>query len=122
MTVDGQRSVFGGRLDEELRNVEDQVAATGRARATIQLVLVLVLVPHGREGRARMLDFVYGLRDDPRAIAGVLASPLRRCARWPCSGRRTRGSGSDSGHRVRTPRHATPPEVMPDEERPTASH
>ncbi|MFD3481308.1 hypothetical protein [Streptomyces sp. NPDC058695] len=85
MTAEGQRSLFGGRLDEELRNVEDQVVATGRARATIQLVLRQV--PHGRDGRARMLDIVYELRDDPRAIAGVLASPLRRCARWPCSGK-----------------------------------
>ncbi|MFF2205082.1 hypothetical protein [Streptomyces sp. NPDC058145] len=50
MTAEGQRSLFGGRLDEELRNVGDQVAASGRARATIQLVLGQV--PHGREGRA----------------------------------------------------------------------
>ncbi|MEV6836363.1 hypothetical protein AB0N17_17925 [Streptomyces sp. NPDC051133] len=32
MAAQGQRTLFGGRLDEELRNVEDQVAATGRAR------------------------------------------------------------------------------------------
>ncbi|MEU5476902.1 hypothetical protein [Streptomyces mirabilis] len=71
MTAEEQRRLFGGHLDEELRNVEDQVAATRRARATVQQVLEQV--PHGRAGRARMLDIVYELRDDPRAIAGVLA-------------------------------------------------
>jgi hypothetical protein len=71
MAAEEQSRLFGGRLDEALLNVEDQVAATRRARATVQQVLEQV--PHGRAGRARMLDIVYELRDDPRAIAGVLA-------------------------------------------------
>ncbi|WP_439681659.1 hypothetical protein [Embleya sp. MST-111070] len=66
-----QRSLFGGALDEELANVEEQVAATGRARETVQRVLEQV--PHGVAGRERMLGIVYELRDDQRAIAGVLA-------------------------------------------------
>ncbi|MCT9094222.1 hypothetical protein N4G70_36085 [Streptomyces sp. ASQP_92] len=65
------RALFGTGLEEELRNVEDQIAATDRARAAIQRVLDEV--PHGRAGRERMLDIVYELRDDPRAIAGVIA-------------------------------------------------
>ncbi|GAA1110995.1 hypothetical protein [Streptomyces javensis] len=66
-----QRALFGTALDEELRNVEDQVAATARARATVQRVLEQV--PYGSAGREQMLDIVYELRDDPRAIAGVIA-------------------------------------------------
>ncbi|MEU1824177.1 hypothetical protein ABZ502_17340 [Streptomyces abikoensis] len=69
--AEGQRGLFGRGLDEELRNVEDQVAADGRARAVVQRVLDQV--PHGRAGRERMLAIVYELRDDPRAIAGVIA-------------------------------------------------
>lgn len=70
-TAEKQRTLFGTALDEELRNVEDQVAGTGRARATVQRVLDQV--PNGLAGRKRMLDIVYELRDDPRAIAGVIA-------------------------------------------------
>ncbi|MDJ0466141.1 hypothetical protein [Streptomyces sp. H27-C3] len=70
-TAEKQRTLFGTGLDEELRNVEDQVAGTGRARATIQRVLDQV--PNGLAGRERMLDIVSELRDDPRAIAGVVA-------------------------------------------------
>ncbi|WP_435058375.1 hypothetical protein [Streptomyces sp. bgisy060] len=70
-TAQEQRALFGTGLDEELRNVEDQVAATDRARAAVQQVLEQV--PYGRAGRERMLDIVYELRDDPRAIAGVIA-------------------------------------------------
>ncbi|KAB1978516.1 hypothetical protein [Streptomyces triticiradicis] len=70
-TAEKQHTLFGAGLDEELRNVEDQVAGTGRARATVQRVLEQV--PYGPTGRERMLDIVYELRDDPRAIAGVIA-------------------------------------------------
>ncbi|MEV7681482.1 hypothetical protein AB0O64_23455 [Streptomyces sp. NPDC088341] len=69
-TAEKQRTLFGRGLDEELRNVEDQVAGTSRARATVQRVLDQV--PHGEAGRKRMLDIVYELHDDPRAIAGVI--------------------------------------------------
>ncbi|MFC8570797.1 hypothetical protein ACFUIW_34075 [Streptomyces sp. NPDC057245] len=70
-TAEDQRALFGSGLAEELRNVEDQVAATGRARAAVQRVLDQV--PHGLAGRQRMLDIVYELRDDPRAISAFLA-------------------------------------------------
>ncbi|MEU5900221.1 hypothetical protein [Streptomyces venezuelae] len=66
-----QRFLFGAGLDEQLQNVEEQVAATARARATVQQVLEQV--PYGSAGRQRMLDLVYELRDDPRAIASVIA-------------------------------------------------
>ncbi|MET9551060.1 hypothetical protein ABZY36_38110 [Streptomyces sp. NPDC006627] len=70
-TAEKQHILFGTGLDEELDNVEDQVAGTRRARATVQQVLDQV--PNGLAGRKRMLDTVYELRDDPRAIAGVIA-------------------------------------------------
>ncbi|MFJ9239738.1 hypothetical protein ACIRJ3_32725 [Streptomyces anulatus] len=70
-TAERQHTLFGTGLDEELRNVEDQVAGTGRARATVQRILDQV--PNGLAGRERMLDIVYELQDDPRAIAGVVA-------------------------------------------------
>lgn len=44
------------------REVPAQVHGPGQRRAQ---------VPDGREGRAR--DIVFGLRDAPRAVAGVLA-------------------------------------------------
>ncbi|MFF2331674.1 hypothetical protein [Streptomyces sp. NPDC058103] len=53
-TAEQQRTLFGRGLDEELRNVEDQVAGTGRARAAVQRVLDQI--PHGAAGRERMLD------------------------------------------------------------------
>ncbi|MET9427893.1 MULTISPECIES: hypothetical protein [unclassified Streptomyces] len=66
-----QRALFGGRLDEELGHVEDQVAATGRARETVRRVLEQV--PYGAAGRERMLGIIYELREEPRVIAAVLA-------------------------------------------------
>ncbi|MER5984163.1 hypothetical protein [Streptomyces sp. NPDC001787] len=66
-----QRALFGRGLATELRNVEDQVAATRRAQAVVQRLLDQV--PYGAGGRQRMLDIVWELRDDPRAIAGVIA-------------------------------------------------
>lgn len=80
MAAEDQRALFGGRLDEELRNVEDQAAATSRARETVRRVLEQV--PYGTVGRERMLDIVYELRDDPRAIAGLAlaAAALREVA------------------------------------------
>ncbi|MER7111162.1 hypothetical protein [Streptomyces sp. NPDC000229] len=69
--AEDQRALFGSGLAEELRNVEDQVAGTGRARAAVRRVLEQV--PYGAPGRERMLDIVYELRDDPRAIAGFIA-------------------------------------------------
>ncbi|MEW1552005.1 hypothetical protein [Streptomyces tsukubensis] len=69
-TAEQQRPLFGRGLDEELRNVEDQVAGTVRARATVQQVLDQV--PHGTAGRKRMLDLFHEMRDGPRAIAGVI--------------------------------------------------
>jgi hypothetical protein len=70
-TAENQRDLFGSGLTEELRNVEDQVAGTDRARVAVRSVLEQV--PYGTPGRKRMLDIVYELRDDPRAIAGVIA-------------------------------------------------
>ncbi|MFB7649412.1 hypothetical protein ACFC0S_15860 [Streptomyces sp. NPDC056084] len=81
-TAEVQRDLFGGGLAEELRNVEDQVAADARARVVVQAVLEQV--PHGLAGRERMLDLVWALRDDPRAIAGAIAltaAALREVAR-----------------------------------------
>ncbi|NUK03224.1 hypothetical protein [Streptomyces lunaelactis] len=81
-----------------MRNVEDQVTATSRARETVRRVLEQV--PYGTAGRERMLDIVYELRDDPRAIAGGLAltaAALREVAVQ--QGRPTRRPGSDSGAR-----------------------
>lgn len=81
-TAENQRDLFGGGLAEELRNVEDQLAADGRARAVVQAVLKQV--PYGTVGRGRMLDLVWTLRDDPRAIAGAIAltaAALREVAR-----------------------------------------
>lgn len=66
-----QAALFGGGLAAGLRSVEDQVAATGRARTVVQRLLDQV--PHGPGGRQRMLDIVWELRNDPRAIAGVIA-------------------------------------------------
>ncbi|MFF4337562.1 hypothetical protein [[Kitasatospora] papulosa] len=83
-TAQQQRDLFGTGLDEELRNVEDQVAGTRRARATVQRILDQV--PNGLAGRERMLDIVYELHDDPRAIAGVVAlttAALREVAANP---------------------------------------
>ncbi|MEU5662158.1 hypothetical protein [Streptomyces longwoodensis] len=65
------RAVRGMRLDEALEHVEDLVSATARARVAVQSVLEQV--PHGAEGRARMLDIFFELRRDSAAIAGVLA-------------------------------------------------
>ncbi|MEU3399440.1 hypothetical protein [Streptomyces filamentosus] len=70
-TAEEQRDLFGGSLDAELHHVEEQVAATDRAQAVAQRVLEQV--PHGLAGRQRMLDIVWELRDDPRAVAGVIA-------------------------------------------------
>ncbi|MFE3629357.1 hypothetical protein [Streptomyces goshikiensis] len=80
-TAEQQQTLFGRGLDEELRNVEDQVAGTTRARTAVQQILDQA--PRGRAGRERMLDVVYELRDDPRAIAGFVeltASALREIA------------------------------------------
>jgi hypothetical protein len=65
------RAWRGMRLDEALEHVEDLVMAIARARAAVQGVLEQV--PHGAQGRARMLDILFEFRDDPSAIAGVLA-------------------------------------------------
>ncbi|MFF1717221.1 hypothetical protein [Streptomyces sp. NPDC058268] len=70
-TAEDLRAQFGMGLTEGLCAVEDQVTATGRARTAVQRVLDQV--PHGATGRERMLDIVYELRDDPRAIAAVIA-------------------------------------------------
>lgn len=83
-TAEKQRTLFGTGLDEELRNVECQVAGTVRARETVQQVLDQV--PNGRAGRKRMLDIISELQDDPRAIAGVVAlttAALREVAANP---------------------------------------
>ncbi|MGW0672553.1 hypothetical protein [Streptomyces sp. NPDC002746] len=80
-TAERMRALFGLGLDEELRNVEDQVAGTTRAQAAVQQVLDQV--PRGEPGRQRMLDIVYELRDDPRAIAAFIsltAAALRELA------------------------------------------
>ncbi|MFJ4741218.1 hypothetical protein [Streptomyces sp. NPDC088775] len=65
------RAVRGMRLDEALEHVEDLVSATAHARVAVQSVLEQVA--HDAQGWARMLDIFYELRDDPSAIAGVLA-------------------------------------------------
>ncbi|HWU05882.1 MAG TPA: hypothetical protein VN520_05720, partial [Streptomyces sp.] len=65
------RAMRGMRLDEALEHVEDLVSATARARVAVQSVLEQV--PHGAEGRARMLDIFFELRGDSSAITGVLA-------------------------------------------------
>ncbi|MDP9607904.1 hypothetical protein ACFV4E_15385 [Streptomyces hygroscopicus] len=70
-TAEEQHALFGRGLAAELHNVEDQVAATTRARNVVQRLLDQV--PHGPGGRQRMLDIVWELRDDPRAMAGVIA-------------------------------------------------
>ncbi|MFJ1837801.1 hypothetical protein ACIOJ9_28525 [Streptomyces sp. NPDC088175] len=79
--AEGQRDLFGRGLAAELRNVEDQVSGTARARSVAKRLLQQV--PHGLVGRKRMLDIVSELEDDPRAIAGVIgltAAALRAVA------------------------------------------
>ncbi|MFF3731020.1 hypothetical protein ACFYXM_12020 [Streptomyces sp. NPDC002476] len=81
-TAEDQRALFGRGLDEELRNVEDQVAGVARARSVVQKVLQQV--PHGLKGRERMVNIIADLEGDPRAIAGVIgltAAALREVAR-----------------------------------------
>ncbi|MDX2825991.1 hypothetical protein PV416_34230 [Streptomyces ipomoeae] len=53
-----------------MTDVEDQIAATGRARAALQTVPDNA--PHGEAGRQRALDALYELRDDPRALCAVI--------------------------------------------------
>ncbi|MDX2939529.1 hypothetical protein [Streptomyces ipomoeae] len=55
---------------EAMTDVEDQIAATGRARAVLQTVPDNA--PHGEAGRQRALDALYELRDDPRALCAVI--------------------------------------------------
>ncbi|WP_461712285.1 hypothetical protein [Streptomyces sp. DSM 41013] len=52
------------------RPVEQQIAATGRARSAVQAVLDAA--PNGLPGRQRALDALWELHDDPRAVCSVL--------------------------------------------------
>ncbi|MEU5748191.1 hypothetical protein ABZ804_21965 [Streptomyces sp. NPDC047726] len=54
-----------------LTGVEDQIAATARARHAVQAVLDAA--PRGLPGRQTALDALWELRDDPRALCAVLA-------------------------------------------------
>jgi hypothetical protein len=55
---------------EAMTDVEVQIAATARARAAIQTVLDNA--PNGAVGRERAIDTLYELRDDVRALCGVI--------------------------------------------------
>ncbi|MFC9280872.1 hypothetical protein [Streptomyces collinus] len=54
-----------------MHDVEEQIAATGRARSAVQAVLDAA--PRGIPGRRRALDALWELHDDPRAVCSVLA-------------------------------------------------
>ncbi|MGA5127685.1 hypothetical protein ACPCAG_30840 [Streptomyces pseudogriseolus] len=56
---------------EAMTAVEQQIAATDRARAAVQAVLDAA--PHGIPGRRAALDALWALHDDPRAVCLVLA-------------------------------------------------
>ncbi|CAL9326666.1 hypothetical protein [Streptomyces sp. SudanB91_2054] len=56
---------------EAMADVEQQIAATGRARSAVQAVLDAA--PNGLPGRQRALDALWELHDDPRAVCSVLA-------------------------------------------------
>ncbi|MEV8546931.1 hypothetical protein [Streptomyces sp. NPDC051572] len=55
---------------EAMSDVEEQVAATPRARAALQIVLDNA--HDGLAGRQRAQDALYALRDDPRALCAVI--------------------------------------------------
>ncbi|MER6253719.1 hypothetical protein ABT224_20415 [Streptomyces sp. NPDC001584] len=65
------RAMTGIRLGQALDDVEAGIPAVARVRPVIQRILELA--PQGAASRPRILDLVYDLRDDPRAIAGFLA-------------------------------------------------
>lgn len=64
-------ALFGVGLAEALDGVEQQVAATGRGRAAAQHVLRQV--PRGDAGRLVILDTVWELREDLRAVGAFVA-------------------------------------------------
>ncbi|MFD5878458.1 hypothetical protein [Streptomyces yangpuensis] len=81
------RAMTGIGLGQALDDVEEAIPATARARLVIQRILELA--PQGAASRPRILDLVYDLRDDPRAIAGFLAltsAALQRVSGRPAVG------------------------------------
>ncbi|WP_333745714.1 hypothetical protein [Streptomyces sp. IBSBF 2950] len=56
---------------EAMTDVEEQIAATVRARGALQAVFDNA--PHGAAGRKRAIEVLYELRDDPRALCAVVA-------------------------------------------------
>ncbi|MGW0337078.1 hypothetical protein ACWD0J_35515 [Streptomyces sp. NPDC003011] len=71
---------------DAMTDVEEQVAATTRARAALQTVFDGA--EDGLDGRRRALDALYGLRDDPRALCAVigLTAAALQAVRPPAQG------------------------------------
>lgn len=64
-------SVAGLSLSGAMEDAEEQIAAQPRARAAVQTILDGVV--DGLSGRERGIATLWELRDDPRALCGVLA-------------------------------------------------
>ncbi|MER7952060.1 hypothetical protein ABTY59_32180 [Streptomyces sp. NPDC096079] len=64
-------TMVGLGFSQALEAAEQQIAASAQVRATIQTILDGAL--HGLPGRERALNALWDLRDDERALCGVLA-------------------------------------------------
>ncbi|MFE3629505.1 hypothetical protein [Streptomyces goshikiensis] len=81
------RAMTGIAFGQALEGVEAGIPATVRVRPVIQRILELA--PQGAASRPLILDLVYDLRDDPRAIASFLAltsTALHRVSGRPAVG------------------------------------